>query len=194
MEPELAAKPGEPKCKAVSAQESKAVFDRFKLWKEYEGVAMHFNDLIIRLRTQSLGGVAAFAALAAVVAKGDTPAELRWGVLSGGFALLIMFWIAVWILDMGYYNRLLHGAVIALLALESGSHGSKRVDRIELSSKIEEYMTSNRRVDGKFSRVMFYVVVLIALVAGLAFCVCNFWWVEKSYGGDLIENVFPNFR
>jgi len=43
--------------------------NRFDLWKEYERVAMHFNDLIIRLRSQSLGGVAAFATLAGVVAN-----------------------------------------------------------------------------------------------------------------------------
>jgi len=40
---------------------------------------MHFNDLIIRLRGQSLGAVAAFAAIAAVVAKSDTTTEVRWG-------------------------------------------------------------------------------------------------------------------
>jgi hypothetical protein len=33
------------------------------LWKEYEGVAMHFNELLIRLRTQALGGVAAISAI-----------------------------------------------------------------------------------------------------------------------------------
>ena len=61
------------------------VFDRLQLWKEYEGIAMHFNDLIIKLRGQSLGGVAAVATLAAVVAKSDTAAEVRWGLLTGGF-------------------------------------------------------------------------------------------------------------
>ncbi len=38
-----------------------AGFDGLQLWKEYEGVAMHFNDLIIKLRGQSLGAVAAFS-------------------------------------------------------------------------------------------------------------------------------------
>src|SRR6266705_4175567 len=116
------------------ANKPNAGFDRFQVWREYEGVAMHFNDLIIRLRSQSLGGVAAAATLAAVVARNDTTAELRWGLLTGAFALLCIFWVAVWILDMGYYNRLLVGAVDALLTLESESQGSATVDRIVLST------------------------------------------------------------
>lgn len=37
--------------------------DLFNVWKEYEGIAMHFNELIIRLRTHALGGVAAISAI-----------------------------------------------------------------------------------------------------------------------------------
>ena len=66
------------------------VFDRFELWKQYETVAMHFNDLIIRLRSQSLGAVAAFATLAAVVTRNDTAPEMRWGLLTSAFFFLIV--------------------------------------------------------------------------------------------------------
>src|SRR5437879_7830238 len=111
----------------TEGEKSSAVFDRFQVWREYEGVAMHFNDLIIKLRSQSLGGVDAIATLATVVARNDTTAELRWGLLTGAFALLCVFWVAVWILDMGYYNRLLVGAVDALLTIESESQGSASV-------------------------------------------------------------------
>jgi hypothetical protein len=79
----------------------------FALWKSYEGVAMHFNDLLIRLRTQALGGVAALATLAGVLVRGDLAPKLRCGVLAGAFLLLLLFWVAVWILDMRYYNRCL---------------------------------------------------------------------------------------
>jgi hypothetical protein len=151
-----------------------AVFDRFQLWKEYEGVAMHFNDLIIRLRSQSLGAVAAFATLAAVFVKNDTTAELRWGLLMGAFALLSMFWVAVWALDLGYYNRLLAGAVDALLIIESESQGSKSVDRIELSTKIEARVKSGG-VGTNTYRIIFYVVVFLALLAGLAVSACMFF-------------------
>jgi hypothetical protein len=151
----------------METDESSAVFDRFQLWKEYEAVAMHFNDLIIRLRSQSLGAVAAFATLAAVVVRSDTTAELRWGLLMCAFALLSLFWGAVWALDLGYYNRLLAGAVDALLAIESESHGSKLIDRIELSTKIEARVKSGVRSYDAY-RLAFYVVVLIALLAGLS--------------------------
>ena len=36
-----------------------AEYDVKTLWVEYEKIAMHFNDLLIKLRTQSLGGLAA---------------------------------------------------------------------------------------------------------------------------------------
>jgi len=74
------------------ANKTEAVFDRMTLWKEYENVAMHFNDLIIRLRSQSLGAVAAFATLAGVITKNDTGPQLRWGLLTGAFGLLAVFW------------------------------------------------------------------------------------------------------
>jgi hypothetical protein len=39
----------------------------FELWKYYENVAMHFNDLIIKLRIQSIGGLAALATIMGIV-------------------------------------------------------------------------------------------------------------------------------
>ncbi len=110
----------------------------FSVWKEYEGVAMHFNDLLIRLRTQALGGVAALAALAAVMVRGDLAPRLRWTVLMCAFVLLTLFWVAVWILDMRYYNRLLHGAVKALLELEDLSRRNQPLQGLVLSTRIEQ--------------------------------------------------------
>jgi hypothetical protein len=156
----------------TEGEKSSAVFDRFQVWREYERVAMHFNDLIIRLRSQSLGGVAAVATLAAVVARNDTTAELRWGLLAGAFFFLCMFWVAVWCLDIGYYNRLLSGAVDALLTIEAESQSSGSVDRIVLSTKIEERVKSGGGVN-KGHRNTFYVIVFIALLLGLAVAVCN---------------------
>jgi hypothetical protein len=110
----------------------------FSVWKEYESGAMHFNDLLIRLRTQALGGTAALAALAAVMVRGDLAPALRWSVLAGAFLLLMLFWTAVWILDMRYYNRLLHGAVKALLEIEQLSKQDQPAPVLALSTRIEE--------------------------------------------------------
>jgi hypothetical protein len=103
---------------------------------------MHFNDLIIKLRGQSLGAVAAFATLAAVVAKSDTASEVRWGLLAGPFSFLCVFWVALWALDLGCYNRPLADAVDALITIEKESPSSMLVDRIELSTKIEDRVKS----------------------------------------------------
>ncbi len=146
-------------------------FELFKLWKEYEGVAMHFNELIIKLRSQSLGGVAAVATLVGVVAKNDMTGELRWSLLTGTFFLLAVFWIAVWVLDMQYYNRLLEGAVDALLTIEEESKDSEYADRIELSTKIEEKMKFHQSLCSYCPidpRNIFYLLVFLALLVGLS--------------------------
>lgn len=49
--------------KQPSADNAKEGTDVFEVWTKYEDIAMHFNDLLIKLRTQALGGVAAISAL-----------------------------------------------------------------------------------------------------------------------------------
>lgn len=148
----------------------------FSVWKEYESVAMHFNDLLIRLRTQALGGVAALAALAAVMVRGDLPPRMRWGVSVCAFVLLVLFWVAVWILDMRYYNRLLHGAVKALLEIEELSCASRPVSGLTLSTRIEETAERGitRSIQGRpcFGAARlplwwFYGTVCVGLLTGL---------------------------
>jgi hypothetical protein len=137
---------------------------------------MHFNDLLIRLRTQALGGVAALAALAAVMVRGDLSPVLRCSVLACAFVLLILFWVAVWILDMRYYNRLLHGAVKALLEIEELSRQNKPLAGLALSTQIEETAESGIRGSiqgrpcfggGRLSVLLFYGSVCSGLVTGL---------------------------
>lgn len=155
-------------------------FNRYLLWKEYEKIAMHFNGLIIKLRSQSLGGVAVFATLTAVVARGDTTAKVRWGLLTGAFALLSVFWLAVWVLDLGYYNRLLAGAVKALVDIEEKSLDSARVNEINLSTRINQYLTGKREQTANTEQSAksiglghnnyvraFYAIVLVGLLGAL---------------------------
>src|SRR5688500_4996729 len=42
---------------------------RIQLWTEYEKIAMHFNDLILRLRVQALSGITAILALSGIAAN-----------------------------------------------------------------------------------------------------------------------------
>jgi len=113
---------------------------------------MHFNDLLIRLRTQALGGVAALSAVAAVMVRGDLAPRLRCGVLAGAFLLLLLFWVAVWILDMRYYNRLLHGAVQALLEIEESSMHESAAPCLVLSTRIQETVEHGIRLQVQGSR------------------------------------------
>ena len=57
-------------------------FCRYSLWKEYQGVAMHFNDLLLRLRSQSLAAVAAFAAIASAILRNSNESAPLWGALT----------------------------------------------------------------------------------------------------------------
>jgi hypothetical protein len=151
--------------------DSQVGYDRFAVWQEYEKIAMHFNDLLMRLRTQSLGGVAAIAAFAGVIVHGDVPANIRWPVLTWAFALLLLFWIAVWVLDFMYYNRLLLGAVSALVDLEKKGT-TERVVALTMSITIESAVRepppseSGYRLAGAKGRWLFYSIVFVALSAG----------------------------
>lgn len=51
----------------------------------------------------------------------------------------------MWILDFMYYNRLLVGAVDALLEIEGQSKQSCRVDMLILSTKIEAAVAGQRK-------------------------------------------------
>ena len=126
-------------------------FDLFQVWKEYEGVAMHFNDLLMRLRTQSLAAVATFATATGVLLKAESVSgAYRWGTLEGVFVALAVVWIAVWILDFAYYNRLLRGAVDALIRVEQASQAGRYLSHIELSTVVELTVLGERApLDGR---------------------------------------------
>ena len=144
----------------------------FEVWKQYEEVAMHFNDLLMRLRSQSLAAIVAFAALAGVVLRGDIDSGFRWGVLSGVFLLLALFWVAIWVLDFAYYNRLLLGSVEALLAVEAQSKTGATVGDLFLSTQIEAAVAGRiPKRSGHWARAkarwLFYGIVFVALLSGL---------------------------
>jgi len=87
----------EPADSTESARAVPCSFDDvFRLWSKYEDVAMHFNDLILRLRFQALAGVAGLATLVGVFGRAVENATVRSAVVSGVFALLAFFWVAIW--------------------------------------------------------------------------------------------------
>jgi hypothetical protein len=76
---------------------------------------MHFNDLIARFRVQALGGTATIGAAAALV---TSKTEAKPWTFVALLAFLFVAWTALWLLDYGYYQKLLGGSVRALTKLE----------------------------------------------------------------------------
>jgi hypothetical protein len=87
------------------------------------------------------------------------------------FAGLLLFWIAIWILDFCYYNRLLIGAVSALLELEEHSKKGRRIEHINMSTLIGKAVA--RKIKHRLGPTMgmwcFYGIVGLALLAGCLF-------------------------
>jgi len=154
--------------------------DAFRVWKEYERVAMHFNTLLIRLRTQSLGGVAVLAALASVIVHGPAGDEPRWGVLALAFLLLCMVWLAIWVLDFCYYNRLLLGAVEALVEVEGSVKAAGYRPDLQLSTIIERKVGGNCG-RGSVGRWLFYSIVMLGLLVGALASLAAFW-ANRAHG------------
>jgi hypothetical protein len=150
------------------------------LWAKYEDITMHFNDLLIRLRTQALAGVAAVSTLVSIFTRTDKSSiQISWQIATDVFGLLILFWIAIWAIDRLYYNRLLSGAVKALLAIEEESKKTNPSLAISLSTLIEKHVShpSDKwwdRFQAKLGVRQFYFIVFCALIAGGLTC----YWHE----------------
>lgn len=110
---------------------------QFELWISYEDVAMHFNDLLIRLRIQALAALATISSIILVINEFKDISEKTIFFL---MIFLAAGWISIWILDMKYYNRLLEGSVHALLELEKVEFKvfTENVNKINLSTSIEK--------------------------------------------------------
>lgn len=129
---------------------------------------MHFNDLIMRLRTQALGALTAIIALSGVVLSvtGKAESEAVWEVLFATFIFLTIAWTAVWIIDMRYYNELLLGAVEAIVERERQTGG-----RIDLSTRVETRARQKRFPfpSGEWAPRTFYLIVCLGLVAATVY-------------------------
>lgn len=150
---------------------AKPPLDVQALWSRYEDVAMHFNDLLIRLRLQSLAGIAAVSTLVGLFSKeGITDIKLSWLAATIIFVAMALFWIAIWCLDVLYYNRLLSGAVAALLHLEEQTKAGRPVTDIQLSTAIDAEFSKPLGLRRFRGVVLFYSIVFAVILAGASFC------------------------
>lgn len=151
-----------------------ALIDAQKLWEKYEDIAMHFNDLLMRLRSQSLAGIAAVSTLVGIFTKEGVPnAHMGWMAATAIFVALGAFWVAIFFLDFFYYNRLLTGAVAALTALEESTK-SQAVTRIEMSTIIEAEFNRLPRLKSFLGVLSFYIIVLVVIAVGIVFSACQY--------------------
>ena len=160
------------------AEQSKQTL--FDLWKEYEKIAMHFNDLLIQLRLRALAGIGVIGTLSGVFAK--QPEQFNWVLIAFVSFFLLCIWGAIFVIDKNYYARLLAGAVRSLVELEKVA----KIDdfQIELSSQIERSVFKGKEPSEFVPAViMFYGIVALVLLGVLLlslqqlgvfdFCICN---------------------
>jgi len=150
------------------------------VWQKYEDIAMHFNDLLIQLRMQALAAVAAISTLVTIFGKTGADPKLSWELAALIFSLLAVFWVAIWIIDFCYYNRLLIGAVTAILDIETLSKDAMHIRQIDISTQIERAVArEGKRLPSDWYRSFnlhfgiwaFYVLVFVALIGGILFSV-----------------------
>lgn len=140
-----------------------------ELWKEYEKVAMHFNELMMRWRLQAIGGLAGLVTLAGFVV-GDVADETRYRAMVLLAILFASAWVGVAAIDLFYYRRLLKGAVDALIDLE------KRTPLITLSTTIE----NRAKVGGIVMPYVFYAAGFLPLLVIMAYAL---WRLCQLAGG-----------
>jgi hypothetical protein len=149
-------------------------FNVQKLWEKYEEIAMHFNDLLMRLRSQSLAGIAALSAFIGIFTKGGmADIHLDWVIATALLLAMTFFWVAIACLDLLYYNVLLLGAVEAIKSLEDQTKPDAAFTTgINMSTVIEAEFTKSmwRKEQMRFHGVhWFYAIVLVVILAGLTF-------------------------
>jgi hypothetical protein len=93
--------------------------DVVELWFKYEEIAMHFNNLLMQFRLQLLGGAGLLGTMASYLIGGKVSnvKQRHWLRFLVSLGLLVLVAAAA-SLDIFYYDRLLRGAVAAILDLE----------------------------------------------------------------------------
>lgn len=164
----------------MSEDNAQTALDVQRLWEKQEDIAMHFNDLLIQLRTRSLAGIAAVATLIGVFAEniGGNP-SVGWLLASGLFATMAIIWIAIFYLDAFYYNKLLIGAVTSPVQIEEAMESGEKITSINMSRLIEQKFTEPPNSDApadtpKGVRRFYGIVLALIMVAGVLSAIASF--------------------
>lgn len=103
----------------------------FETWKQYEEVAMHFNELLIQFRAQVGGGLATLVTLGGYIAEGKIrDARDRSRFLFVTCTSLAFVIALAGCLDLLYYSKMLAVTVQEIVAVE------KRLPSVHLSTAL----------------------------------------------------------
>lgn len=142
---------------------------------------MHFNGLLLRLRSQALAGIAVISTVVGIFTKeGNSDLHTDWLIATAIFIALGFFWIAIWCLDFLYYNRLLMGAVAALVKIED-DHKAHAVRSIHMSTHIDSEFSLkllNRNLSRFGGVLLFYTIVLLVISGGALFSAHMYWFTN----------------
>jgi hypothetical protein len=139
--------------------------DEARAWSKVEDVAIHFNEMILNFRLKALGAITVAAGLVGTVLlnkEGVAAPQMNYFSFALAIWFLAVVWLAIMCLDLGYYHRLLLGAVDEALRIEEASQG-----RLQLSTKIRE--KAEKGPGDSLARTAFYILPLIAMI--LAGCI-----------------------
>lgn len=149
-------------------------YTKFDVWKESEGIAIHFNQLLMQLRLRALAAVGFIVSLAGLAGK-TASGEINWIMMSVVLGVLLVSWIAIFLIDNFYYKQLLLGAVEAILELEDSTAGEDI--KLNLSKKVGAKASAEWPVYwfyGLTGAMLFGLMIASLNLAGvLGTCWCN---------------------
>jgi hypothetical protein len=134
-------------------------------WKTVIQTQMHFNDLIIRFRSITLTAFASLIAGIIVIQKTTniSPKDLLAVIL-----IVLIFWVAVGILDYFYYFRLLLGSVSHGLKFDQAEH-FKKLGLFGLTTNISNHI---HPPTFRLLISLYYVLLLVLVGAVLILRYC----------------------
>ncbi|WP_281560828.1 hypothetical protein [Thalassomonas sp. RHCl1] len=136
----------------------------FELWCKYEDMTVHFNGIILKLRIQALALLSILMTTIGIIAKNSDKVPFIFLIFM--FLTLCIFWIAIWLLDIKYYNKILNANVDALVKLE-GENKNHIIHPI-LSTAIRNKVKSSLYPN------LFYILGSLPIFIGL-------FWSFKKY-------------
>jgi hypothetical protein len=127
-------------------------------WKVTVNTQMHFNDLIIKFRSIVLS---VFIAGIGLIFNAYKSREIVEGELIVMVAMALVFWLACFLLDYGYYHQLLIGAVRHAQKFDDNEH-FRKAGHFGLTKRIALNVGV---VQTKVVLWCFYMLPIVAVVA-----------------------------